>query len=106
MNRQGNRDEAMHPFANRVDGIASMTEPDAPAVKVAECTDAPTDGGRGKFRSGEVGNVSSVRGLFDEGPHGRVLSYERTTVPVDRRAGRRQTYGLEAITGKLKQSGL
>src|SRR6266496_2201425 len=38
-----------YPFTNRVDGITAMTEPDRPAVKAPQSTEAPPDGRRGKF---------------------------------------------------------
>jgi hypothetical protein len=46
-NRGGNRDEAPllapNAFANGIEGISPVTEPDTPAVEAAERTDAPSD---------------------------------------------------------------
>jgi hypothetical protein len=38
-----------HSFTNRVDRITAMTEPDRPAVKASQSTEASSDGRRGKF---------------------------------------------------------
>src|SRR6266852_6916556 len=52
-----------HSFANRVDGIPSVTQADRPAVKAAQGADPPPDRGRGEFRTGKVDNVTSINGL-------------------------------------------
>ena len=63
-NRGGNRNKATlsasNAFANRIEGISPVTEPDTPAVEAAERTDAPSDRRWCEFGPRSVGNLAAI----------------------------------------------
>src|SRR5258708_24943342 len=63
-NRGGTRDEApllaSNAFANGIEGISPVTEPDTPAVEAAERTDAPSDRRWCEFGPRSVANLAAI----------------------------------------------